>query len=158
MSDPNGNRPFPRAPLLGAVAVAALALISAGTVRIVGPGAAPAAAPGPVATRDLHFEDMRDGGIAVTDARDGRSVAVVAPGSGGFLRAALRGLARERKRQDLGAGPPFHLADWGDGRLTLEDTATGRSIELEAFGPDNAASFARLLDRSRAGTPHGSAP
>jgi putative photosynthetic complex assembly protein len=40
---------------------------------------------------------------------------------------------------------PFRLTDWTDGRLTLEDRSTGRSVELRAFGATNAAAFARLL-------------
>jgi hypothetical protein len=32
-----------------------------------------------------------------------------------------------------------------DGRLTLQDPATGRNLDLLAFGPTNAALFARLL-------------
>jgi len=40
---------------------------------------------------------------------------------------------------------PFHLALHVDGRLTLEDPVTARTIELEAFGPTNSGAFARLL-------------
>ena len=41
--------------------------------------------------------------------------------------------------------PPFRLARWSDGRLTLEDPTTGRRIELGAFGPTNAEVFAELM-------------
>jgi hypothetical protein len=37
-----------------------------------------------------------------------------------------------------------------DGRLTLEDPATGRRMDLSAFGPSNAAVFARVLSNSTA--------
>jgi putative photosynthetic complex assembly protein len=40
---------------------------------------------------------------------------------------------------------PFRLALHADGRLTLEDPATSRTIELQAFGPANSGAFARLL-------------
>ncbi len=40
---------------------------------------------------------------------------------------------------------PFRLSAWSDGRLTLEDPATGRAVDLEAFGPTNEATFVRLL-------------
>ncbi len=43
---------------------------------------------------------------------------------------------------------PFHLTRWSDGRLTIDDTATGQLIELEAFGHTNEDAFARLLDLS----------
>jgi hypothetical protein len=46
----------------------------------------------------------------------------------------------------LDSGPPFELIYRADGRLTLSDTATGRMVDLESFGPTNAGSFYRLLD------------
>jgi putative photosynthetic complex assembly protein len=57
----------------------------------------------------------------------------------------LRALARERQKRDLGAGPAFELIARADGRLTLNDPATGERLDLESFGPTNAAVFARLL-------------
>ena len=70
---------------------------------------------------------------------------MVAPGTNGFLRGVLRGLAQERLRQDAGAATPFVLTRWSDGRLSLTDPVTGRSVYLEAFGPSNVALFAALL-------------
>jgi len=72
-------------------------------------------------------------------------VDVVAPGTNGFLRGTLRGLARERKRQGIGPEAPFRLTAHDDGRLTLADPATGRRVDLESFGPTNAAVFSQLL-------------
>ena len=40
---------------------------------------------------------------------------------------------------------PFRLTRWSDGRLSLDDPATGRRIELDAFGPTNTAVFAHLM-------------
>jgi putative photosynthetic complex assembly protein len=94
---------------------------------------------------DLRFEDMPGGGVAVRRAADGREVAVLAPGTGGFVRATLRGLARDRKRGDLGPEQPFRLSAWTDGGLSLEDRATGRTLDLRAFGPAQVEAFARLL-------------
>jgi putative photosynthetic complex assembly protein len=45
----------------------------------------------------------------------------------------------------VGPDLPFRLTHWSDGRLTLEDAATGRRIELESFGPTNMQAFASLL-------------
>ena len=72
-------------------------------------------------------------------------MAVLPPGSNGFIRGVMRGLARERMLHGIDAAPPFRLIRWADGRLSLEDTATGRLIDLAAFGPTNAQAFARLL-------------
>lgn len=95
--------------------------------------------------RLLRFEDGADGSIVVRDAQRGTVVDTVAPGSNGFLRSAVRGLVRERKRRGLDDSEPFRLSAHADGRLTLQDPATGRRIDLESFGPANAGAFVRLL-------------
>ena len=137
-------RPFPRAPLVGAFVLIVVTLAVVAFARVYGIASVTEPAPA-VSARDLRFEDRPDGTIAVFDARDGTPVAVVAAGTNGFLRATLRGLARERRQQGGERDIPFRLAERADGRLTLEDTATGRRVNLEAFGSTNAAAFARLL-------------
>lgn len=103
------------------------------------------APPGPVAQqRLLRFADRPDGAVVVTDASDGRVVAVIT-GASGFLRGTLSGLARIRMTQGLGPAIPFRLTSYVNRRLTLSDPATGQTIELEAFGATNEAVFARLL-------------
>jgi putative photosynthetic complex assembly protein len=144
VSDVAANRPFPRGALIGAGSAIALALLAAIAGRLTGSAAEPPATAAVVA-HDLRFEDRPDGGVTVYDASDVQLVAIIAPGSNGFLRGTLRGFARERKRDEIGAQPPFRLTAWADGRLTLEDRSTGRHVELEAFGPTNEAVFARLL-------------
>jgi putative photosynthetic complex assembly protein len=52
---------------------------------------------------------------------------------------------RERRSHGLGMEHPFRIARYPDGRLVLEDLATDRVIDLQAFGPTNAGAFARLL-------------
>ena len=144
MSDPFGARPFPRAPLLGAAGLILLALVLAAGGRLVGTGEAAIGERASI-VRDLRFADRSDGGIDVIDAALDRPLDVVMPGSNGFLRATLRGLARERKRHEGGPEIPFRLTAWSNGRLTLADPATGRTVDLAAFGPTNAEVFGRLL-------------
>ena len=135
---------FPRGALIGAAGMIALTLISAGVTRVTGtPTQVPASSA--VVVRDLRFEDTVDGAVNVYEASGLRPVNIVSPGSSAFLRATMRGLAQQRKRESIGADVPFRLTEWADGRLTLDDRATGRHVELEAFGATNAASFARLL-------------
>jgi putative photosynthetic complex assembly protein len=98
----------------------------------------------------LQFEDRADGAVVVYDARSEQIAAVLAPETNGFVRGVMRGLARERRREDIGSGPPFMLTRWSDGRLSIEDEATHQRIELVAFGPTNFAAFARLLDNRSA--------
>jgi putative photosynthetic complex assembly protein len=93
--------------------------------------------------RDLQFRDLPGGDIAVLDHRTGQSVARFT-GEQGFLRSSLRALARERHRESLNGDAPFLLIGRTDGRLTLQDPSTGQRIDLESFGPSNAAVFASL--------------
>lgn len=134
---------FPRGPLIAAFGLVGLSL----AVAVVGSltNAAAVNEGGTVTVeRDLVFEDRGDGAVIVRNAGDLRPVRVF-EGENGFLRGTLRGFARSRRSEHLGSAAPFRLARWSDGRLTLDDPATGRHVELMAFGADNAVVFARLL-------------
>jgi putative photosynthetic complex assembly protein len=131
--------------LWGAAALIGFTIVSAGAARVgvIGPEQKPAAEA--AAIRDLRFKDRADGAVTVHEASDDRLVAVLPPGGDGFIRGAMRGLARERRQKEVGPEPPFRLTRWDNGRLSLEDTGTGRRVDLEAFGPTNAQAFGRLL-------------
>lgn len=101
-----------------------------------------------VTERNLRFADAADGSVLIEDVGRGGMVARFGEEGSGFIRGVMRGLARERRMHGVGQAPPFRLALWADGALTLTDTATGRIIELGGFGPDNRAAFARLLERT----------
>lgn len=127
--------------LIGAAIAVALGVAAVG--RLTGLGASyPTGTPELV--RDLVFADQPDGSVRITDAGTGK-VVEVATGEQGFLRGTLRGFARERKRDGADLSAPFRLTGWTDKRLTLEDPATGRHTDIEAFGSANAAVFVRLL-------------
>ena len=135
-----------RLPLLACGALGVTSLVAASWVR---PSGQSIRAPDAEVTqqRALRFEDRPDGSIVVIDATSKRVFDTVS-GQAGFVRGTLRGLARERKRAGLGPEQPFLLMGRADGRLTLHDPATGRLIDLDAFGPLNASAFARLLEDS----------
>ncbi len=103
----------------------------------------------PAQVLQLRFEDRPDGSIAIIDYKTGKQIDAV-QGEAGFVRGTLRGLAQERKRRGLDSGPPFELIYRADGRLTLSDTATGRLVDLESFGPNNASTFFKLFNASNA--------
>lgn len=152
MSEPFSDVPFPTIPLRAAAGLAILTVVITAAARVFGLSAGPAVQSPIQAERDLRFVEHRDGdagitagGIDVIDANSGRKIDELRPGADGFIRATLRGLARERRRQSLGPEVPFRLVQHADGRLTLEDPAIARTIELEAFGPSNSGAFARLL-------------
>lgn len=149
MSATAHHPPFPRGPLFAIGGLVLATVVMVGVARLTGyqddTGVAPARA-----SRELRFEDRPNGGVAVYDASSGALVHVVATGEDGFVRATMRSLAKERLR--VGAGPdvPFLLSDAGNGRVTLEDPATGRRLAIEAFGPTQAAAFARFLEKDGA--------
>lgn len=145
MAEPRKTPPFPRLPLFGAFALVLLSMMLAGLGRFTGMGAVTVQQTAALISQDLRFEDRSDGSVAVLNSRDGSIVEVLPPGTNGFVRGVLRGLARERKMHGIGDGPPFRLTSWADGRLSLEDTATGRRIELVSFGATQFDVFAKML-------------
>jgi putative photosynthetic complex assembly protein len=145
MSASHAGERFPRTALLAAALMIATSLSLAAYVRLSGADIRSLPPPHLVKARDLTFTDLPDGGVAVYDIHHSAPIQVLQPGSNGFLRAVMRNLVHERRRSGFGAAEPFRVAASDDGRLLLEDLATGRVIELEAFGPTNAGAFARLL-------------
>ncbi|MCX7284904.1 MAG: photosynthetic complex assembly protein PuhC [Novosphingobium sp.] len=97
--------------------------------------------------RHLSFGDRADGAVVVKDTDSGETLAVLhgENDGGGFVRGVMRGMARERKMNNIGQATPFELSLWRNGSLSLLDPATGRSVELGSFGPDNRAAFVRFL-------------
>lgn len=137
----------PRPALLGAAAVVLLSVgLAAAARRAQHHEPAAGAARAEIL---LRFADRADGAIVATRAGDGAEVAVFAPRTNGFVRGVLRGLFRARRVEALGRDAPFRLARGGDGRLIIEDPLTGRRVDLESFGPTNAAAFAGLLPAVR---------
>jgi putative photosynthetic complex assembly protein len=137
---------IPPALLIAAGAMMLGSLLTVATVRLLHLPTHEPDAPASI-SRELRFEDRADGGIDVIDGKSQQLVEVI-KGESGFLRGAVRSLARERKRDGLGSAQPFLLVRRSDGRLTLSDAATGKRIDLESFGPSNAAVFAALLQAS----------
>lgn len=135
---------IPRGVLLGAGAMILAVLVMVGLARMEGPQ--PSRPEGvALSARLLAFEDRADGAVLVRDASDGSVIAELAPGTNGFIRASLRGLARERKRATFGPETPFQLTQWSDGRLTLEDPTNGRLVDLIAFGHSQVEVFESFL-------------
>ncbi|WP_194743681.1 photosynthetic complex assembly protein PuhC [Thermaurantiacus tibetensis] len=99
-----------------------------------------------VAERLLVFRDLPDGTLGIFEGAASAPFASVAAGSNeGFVRGVIRSMARERRMKGVGPEAPYRLRLWGDGRLSLEDVATGRTVELDSFGADNRRAFWRLL-------------
>jgi putative photosynthetic complex assembly protein len=142
---------FPRGALIAAGALIGFSLLATTFVRLERLGSTTVASvrPAPVRAVDVRFTDEADGSVSVHDGRDGHVIETLAPGTNGFVRSVMRGLAHERKRRGLGPAQPFRVAQARGGQLTLEDPATGRLIDLDAFGAPNSLAFAEMLPPRR---------
>jgi putative photosynthetic complex assembly protein len=136
---------IPRAAVRAMGVVVALSLLAAVLSSVFGIGTQ-RSEPAPVVTSiAITFEDRADGSIGVLAYPGLRVIETLAPGTNGFIRGVMRGYARERRLAGHGREQPFILASHRDGQLSLTDPATGRRVELTAFGPVNAEAFGRLL-------------
>jgi putative photosynthetic complex assembly protein len=145
------NNVVPRSALIAGGIIIVLSIATAALGRLTGMADSRPTAE-PVVSRELFFRDKANGTVAIYDAANpAEPIETIAPETNGFLRASVRGLAQQRLRQAANTAVPFRLTAWADGRLTLEDSTTGRRIEMEAFGPTNEAVFAHLLT-ARAGS------
>ena len=135
----------PKGGIIAAAALVLFLLATVTTVRLTGTGGVHMTLPAAVESREFQFADGQNGTVLVYDARDRQLVDTLAPGSNGFIRVVLRGLARERKLGDIGQQPPFRLTRFVNGQITLTDTSTGKQIDLDAFGSANTEAFARLM-------------
>lgn len=137
---------FPRGPLYAAAALIAFAIVAAFVGRVTGIGKVEHRPGTVVESRDLRFEDAPDGAVWVRLAGDGRVVETLAANSNHFVRGTVRGLVRERRREGIGAEPPFRLSRLSDGHLVLADPATKRRVDLDAFGRSNVGAFSAIME------------
>ncbi|OUW05396.1 MAG: hypothetical protein CBD16_01050 [Betaproteobacteria bacterium TMED156] len=94
-------------------------------------------------SRLLHFYDTSEGKILITDQR-GKKISVVG-NEGGFMRAVLRSLAKERISFGVGPEEPFEITASKNGLISIIDPVTGRKIDVSSFGKNNAEIFTTLL-------------
>lgn len=143
-------KPIPRGILLAAAVFALGSIAIVVFARNADVGVSRVDYTSPLQTRALQFADRPDGSIFVSSADDGSVVAVLEPGSNGFVRIVMRSLAQERMDKGIGAEPAFELTRWDDGRLSISDPATGKRLDLTGFGRNNVDDFAKLLLARRA--------
>lgn len=137
------QQPFPRGPLIAAASLIALSLVMAFLGSVIGIGRT-ATEPGtPVGACIVRLVDAPAGGLVVL-AADGHPIDELPAEQSGFARGVMHGLSRARRLAGVPLDAPIRLTRFTDGRLLLDDPATGQRIELEVFGPTNAETFARL--------------
>jgi putative photosynthetic complex assembly protein len=145
MSDPFEGRPFPREVLIGAALLIGFVIAAAALVRFTGFGSTEMPLAPVVESRQLVFVDNGDGTTTVMVPGEAGVVAKLESGVDGFVLGVMRGMVRERHSYNADVDAPYVLSLREDGRLLFEDPLTGRRIDLRAFGPTNAGSFAQLL-------------
>ena len=135
---------IPRVLLRGMLALV-LAVLALTAVAVLGdrPHVGVPKAAAPVAERLIVLEGRGAQAVAVRDA-EGRLLMEM--DHGGFVTVIQNGLDRVRLVARTPGNPPIRLVEYDNGRLVAEDPATGWSAELHAFGDDNRAAFARLLE------------
>ena len=141
-----GNAGVPKSALVIAGAFALLVIALAAIARVAKTGTlGQQSTASVVASRALVFTDQPDGTVGVFDVQHQQQMEPLPGGNGGFVRGAMRALARQRRLAAVGPEVPFYLVKWSDGRLTLDDSATSNHLELEAYGSTNLAAFEKLL-------------
>jgi putative photosynthetic complex assembly protein len=133
-----------RWPLIGMAVLLVLSFAIIVFARITGVGVMGVPASPVTSSISLTFKDRDDGSVVVRDGT-GRTLETIPVSADGFVRGAMRSMARDRKKSGLGSEVPFILERRANGRLGLSDPATGGRLELDAFGPSNSGAFARFL-------------
>ena len=91
---------------------------------------------------------------AVTLAGEGKGAHVVEETSGtvlldtengAFVTVVREGLQTARRRHRIAGNPPVTITEWESGRWTLNDPATGWSMELSSFGQGNLSHFRKIF-------------
>lgn len=137
---------FPTLPLYAAMALIGFAAAATVFGTATGIGTVRDEFGQPLAIRDVVLSGTIDKQIDVIDAQTKAVIASYAGGEGGFVRGSMRALSRIRLVTDVASAEPYRIIRWQNGALTLSDTVSGERIYLDAFGPDNAAAFAKLLE------------
>jgi putative photosynthetic complex assembly protein len=139
-------------PFIAIFAGLAVVVLSIGSARLAG-YQPPASLPSEPAlqVRELSVEDSVLGSVIVYDAKTGDTVATYLRGEGSFFRATLRTLVHDRLHKGLSLKGYFRLENHVGDRLFLVDEVTGKTLAMNAFGPDNAAVFAALMPNPKQG-------
>ncbi len=139
---------LPKGAVIAAVSVVVFSLVATAATtyaRHHAPATPTGPATPPARVVELSFADMPDGSVRIRNHATGAVITSLPPGSDGFVRGAMRGLAHDRKVRGIGADAAFQLAEWPDRHLELFDPTDGRKIDLDAFGDINKQAFSRLL-------------
>lgn len=132
-----------RLPGLAATGMVVAALLVVSAARISGYSPVQELAASEVAqSRMLRFESDPQG-VAIIDALTGQTITHTS--AEGFVPGVLRGLNRMRRIEQAATDAAYRLEHRSNGQLLLVDTASGVSLDLAAYGRENAATFLDFL-------------
>lgn len=97
-----------------------------------------------VSERIVYLQGTVAGAARILDA-DGSEIVKYSSGEGGFVSTIDRVIRHERLRHGVPNNGVLHVRMREGQRLSIFDPSTDNEIELEAFGRDNIAKFAALL-------------
>ncbi|MEM6488551.1 MAG: photosynthetic complex assembly protein PuhC [Pseudomonadota bacterium] len=98
-----------------------------------------------VASRLVAFESTDEGVLVVRDADTGDQISSLLESDGGFLHNLVAVLSKQRRRHAVDTALPYQLSAHTNGRVSIRDPATGRVIDINAFGANQVETFAALL-------------
>jgi putative photosynthetic complex assembly protein len=140
-------KPFPKGALYGAGALIAFSFVLVGGSRLLGYKMDWVPEAVAVADRQISFTRTADGGVTVADAKTGDVLGTWPHDTNAFVRTVMLGLMHDRSAvAPDDRATPFRLTRWHDGRVSVSDPVSGRSVELAAFGRSQVETFERLLD------------
>lgn len=140
----------PRGPLIGAGILVALVFVLAISAQRYGLGAAKEGSTDVAERRTLTFTRTVDGGMDIDDIGTHVRVAHLMPDHNGFIFGMMRGIEYKRTVAHRELNAPFELTRWSDGRVTLDDKASGMHITVNSFGATQLESFEPLFTQHAA--------
>lgn len=149
MSEHSDEIHIKRPQLIAAAGLVLFALFAATTARLTGFGVAKSPTAPVAAMRELRFSEGGGGSLLVFATDGDAPVGALGPDHHGFVRVVLKGLERDRMIHAVPLDAPVRLVELTDGRRLVEDPATGRSINLRAFGAGNTGAFESLFELGR---------
>lgn len=146
MTTTRQNSPLKQAPLILAFGLAITAIAVSAGVRFAGVSPHQKLEGAEIQqSRLIRFEPMSDGRIIILDATSGEVITTAPLELAGFLKGVLRGLGRIRRTQEIDIADPYRLEKMTNGQLLLVDTASGISLDMNAYGRSNASVFGAFL-------------
>ena len=98
------------------------------------------------AERQIWLVGDRTGTSALADENGTIIARATAEEKGGFIGVIGIAVHRQRAVHGVTTNEPIRVVRRENGRIVIIDDSTGAVMELLGYGPDNVATFARLLD------------